>query len=481
MPVGGGGAPSASGGTPPRGASVDARLADMPEDLTEDQISNYIKEKCKLDDPMWNFVNAITKKSANVRWSCKVCDKTYTGGPQKIRAHFLSSLVGCSTCDGAGELREKANEAAQKHLDEEVRKREEKDALKKRKQQVVDAERASKARKVQGRIDRSEAEYSRAHLDGLWAKACYAAPFSFRLLENEFVREAVEATSLFHLPESSRADTENLPVYTLPKRGRLSGAMLASTKEESDRQLRDVQKTEALKYGCSATSDGWSSNPQHRPVEAQLFETPTVTHMNHAEDLSGLQKTNFNVAKKLAQWADEGCEAMDNPKETVDFMCVDGAEIGAVNLLMAGAREGSDIITARPWLSGGVCTPHSLDLELEDIAKLQWIATHLAEAKRMVKFIREHHYSLWLWRETAEYELLNPNDTRFATNFIMHGSLHKQREAAGEFSADRRYMQWLTGTLPGKRQGSIARPPGPCCIIARDGRARSTNLCVAIV
>ena len=114
-PRGGGGA-AASSGTPPRGASIDARLAEMPEDLSEGQISNNIKEKCKLDDPMWSFLNAITKKSANVRWSCEVCDKTYTGGPQKIRAHFLSPLIGCSTCDVAGELRDQANEATQKHL-----------------------------------------------------------------------------------------------------------------------------------------------------------------------------------------------------------------------------------------------------------------------------------------------------------------------------------------------------------------------------
>ena len=262
-------------------------------------------------------------------------------------------------------------------------------------------------------------------------------------------------------------------MYQLPKRGRLAGPMLASIKDDTDRHLRDVQSTEALKYGCSATSDGWSSNPQHRPAEAQLLETPTVTHMNHAEDLSGMLKTNHNVAKKLGSWADECCEAMGVPKESVDFMCVDGAEIGSVNLLMTGAREGSDIIPARPWLSGGVFTPHSLNLELEDIAKLPWITTHLAEAKRIVKFIREHHYSLWLWRERAQYELLNPNDTRFATNFIMHDSLHKQCEAAGEYVADRRYMQWLTGTLPGKRQGQSRATARP-----RDVVMMSTNMMV---
>ena len=68
-PRGGGGA-SAGSGTPPRGASTDPRLADMPEGLSQSEVSHYIKDKCKLDDPMWAFVDAISKKGANVRWAC---------------------------------------------------------------------------------------------------------------------------------------------------------------------------------------------------------------------------------------------------------------------------------------------------------------------------------------------------------------------------------------------------------------------------
>ena len=41
-PPRGGGGVAASSGTPPRGASIDARLAEMPEDLSEGQISNCI-------------------------------------------------------------------------------------------------------------------------------------------------------------------------------------------------------------------------------------------------------------------------------------------------------------------------------------------------------------------------------------------------------------------------------------------------------
>ena len=142
----------------------------------------------------------------------------------------------------------------------------------------------------------------------------------------------------------------------------------------------------------------------------------------------------------------------------------------------------------RPWLSGGVCTPHSLDLELEDIAKLGFVEEDIAEVrrrcevrteceltdtscqlavlpsimfffssqkKRAVKFLREHQYSLFLWREHAAKEVLNPGATRFATNFIMSASLITQSDAAKDMVTDRRYMSWLKGEgTKGKRKKS---------------------------
>ena len=207
-----------------------------------------------------------------------------------------------------------------------------------------------------------------------------------------------------------------------------------------------TQTVEATKFGVNATSDGWGSNPQHRPVEAQLLETPTLTLLNEAKDLSGMVKSNFNIAKMLKK---KGL-----PRSTIDFMCVDGAEIGAVNMLMAGARQGETTIAPRPWLSAGVCTPHSLDLELEDIAKLRFVAQQLDEMRKVVKFVRGHYYSLFLWRERSALELLLPGDTRFATNFIIAGRLVKEQDSAKEMVADRRFDQWLEGKLEGKKTGN---------------------------
>ena len=51
--------------------------------------------------------------------------------------------------------------------------------------------------------------------------------------------------------------------------------------------------------------------------------------------------------------------------------------------------------------------------------------------------------------------LLTPcNARRFATNFIMLERLYKEKDASAETTADRRYTQWLNGTISGKKKGA---------------------------
>ena len=47
--------------TPPQKSVADARLKDMPVNLTPEAQSNYIKAKCHLADPMWTTVLVISK------------------------------------------------------------------------------------------------------------------------------------------------------------------------------------------------------------------------------------------------------------------------------------------------------------------------------------------------------------------------------------------------------------------------------------
>lgn len=52
------------------------------------------------------------------------------------------------------------------------------------------------------------------------------------------------------------------------------------------------------------------------------------------------------------------------------------------------------------------CVAHSLDLMLEDIGKLPYFSDIIEAQKRIVRFITNHHYSLGLFRQFAQKQLL---------------------------------------------------------------------------
>ena len=101
-------------------------------------------------------------------------------------------------------------------------------------------------------------------------------------------------------------------------------------------------------------------------------------------------------------------EELDVPIESIDYCSLDGAESRTLRILEETLG----------WITAGLCTPHSLDLAIEDMAKLEWVAKRVVSAKDIVKFIRGHQKSLALYRSKANLELVLAGETRFATNFL---------------------------------------------------------------
>jgi len=89
-----------------------------------------------------------------------------------------------------------------------------------------------------------------------------------------------------------------------------------------------------------------------------------------------------------------------------------------------------------------LCTPHCLDLLLEDVGELQWAAEVVVEAKAVVKFITNHHRSQALFRGKSAPDLLKLGDTCFATNFIMLDRMLEVREALQELVVGREWREW---------------------------------------
>jgi hypothetical protein len=94
------------------------------------------------------------------------------------------------------------------------------------------------------------------------------------------------------------------------------------------------------------------------------------------------------------------------------------------------------------WITWTPCTPHCLDLLLEDVGKLPWAAEVVAEAKAVVKFITNHHQSQAMFRGKFALDLLKPRDMRFATNFIMLDRMLEVKEALQELVVGREWREW---------------------------------------
>jgi len=94
------------------------------------------------------------------------------------------------------------------------------------------------------------------------------------------------------------------------------------------------------------------------------------------------------------------------------------------------------------WITWTPCTPHCLDLLLEDVGKLSWAAKVVAEAKAVVKFITNHHQNQALFRKKFVLDLLKPGDMHFATNFIMLDRMLEVREALQKLVVGREWREW---------------------------------------
>jgi hypothetical protein len=133
-----------------------------------------------------------------------------------------------------------------------------------------------------------------------------------------------------------------------------------------------------------------------------------------AIDCSGKVKSGEFIAGVLCDYI----ESLPDPRSVV-LVVMDNA-----------TRSAWPIIEARcPWIVCAPCMPHVLDLLLEDIGKLQVVASVFERGAEVRKFVRNHQHVLAAYREVAEGELCNPGATRFKTVFIGLTSLIKHRDA----------------------------------------------------
>jgi hypothetical protein len=131
--------------------------------------------------------------------------------------------------------------------------------------------------------------------------------------------------------------------------------------------------------------------------------------------------------------------------QLIDCIREDGADnvIQVVTNSVAVCKAAGRLVEQEfSWIMWTLCTPHCLDLLLEDVGKLPWAAEVVPEAKAVVKFITNHHRSQALFCGKSALDLLKPGDMCFATNFIMLDYMLEVREALQELVVGREWREW---------------------------------------
>jgi hypothetical protein len=147
--------------------------------------------------------------------------------------------------------------------------------------------------------------------------------------------------------------------------------------------LRDGMK----KTGCSITGDGWSS-VNNRPLQNLLVCSGGESMFLKAVDMTGKIKDAANIAAVFNTAIEEL-----GPKNVVAVITDSAANCKAAGELI---HLDNPNIT---WLP---CAAHCLDLALEDIGKLEWVSSSIAQCRQAVKFITTHHMPLAIYRKHSE-------------------------------------------------------------------------------
>ena len=332
--------------------------------------------------PEWNHVTIVDdaggKGSAFVTMQCLYCEKTYSGGVNRIRAHLVGGDTSISKCDKAPEevvdaLSAITREKTQR--DREKKKRNELDKLTKGTGSDVKQTQKSLA---QTSIVAALNSNCKVEADTAVAKFFYASGIPFSVVESK------------HLKEAFSAAAKCGPSYKPPSRAALSGKLLDQAVVDADNKLSEF-KAQMTFTGATLISDGWT-NVQNRPLINYLAVTPDGAMFIDGCDTSGEIKDAQFIAAEI--------------KRNME-------SLGAENIVQVVTDSAGNCSAARKMLSDAYpgivfspCSAHCLDLLLEDIGKLQWASPVISKAHGIVKFITNHQASLAHFRKRSTIELL---------------------------------------------------------------------------
>lgn len=307
----------------------------------------------KEKGPEWNYVTVLAdggdKGLAYATMECLFCDKTYNGGPKRIRAHLIggdSCILKCEKVPNDVINAVKALEEQTKKVAQDKKKRKiELDKLTK------STESASQKAPKQVSIAASFNSGFKAAADAAVARMFYSTGIPFSLIESQYCKEAFSAVAKCG------------PSYKLPTRKALSGNLLQNAVASVDDKLAEF-KTQMASTGATLVSDGWT-NVQNRPIINFLAVTADGAMFIDGTDTSGEQKDAQYIAAEIKRHIQQ---------------------LGAENIVQVVTDSADNCAAARsvltddfPTITFSPCSAHCLDLLLEDIGNFHGLRISFAK------------------------------------------------------------------------------------------------------
>ena len=180
--------------------------------------------------------------------------------------------------------------------------------------------------------------------------------------------------------------------------------------------------------GVSIISDGWTDT-RRRPLVNLIASSPAGAMFLRAEDCSGEIKDSNFIAEVLISAIEQV-----GPSNVVQVI-TDNAPVCKAAGLIVESRYNHIFWTP--------CIVHNLNLILEEIEqKTEWIKEVTGQAREIIKFITNHHFSQAIYREYSKLELLKVAETRYASNFVMLRRLVEVKPALMSMVVGAIWAQW---------------------------------------
>lgn len=399
-------------------------------------------------DSMWAHVIPMGKYggSGTEKWKCKYCDKVSGGSANRIKAHF-SGLKGkgIGACDKvpqdikASLLQwRREQEAAMKGFGSSH------DDMQEEEEDVTKRARVGDEQEMQSQTDQAAGSSSApcAHRSSLPIRpslksASIKARFQKAAVAEatrELTRLFIQCALSFHIVRTPRWKKAMRAISRIgyewegPKYDSLRKKHLRDEKDLVELEMEPLKAT-WHKYGCTILCDGWTDMRKRNVYNILVSSCKGVMFMRAIDaSVPGTVVTGAFIWQHIRQ--------------TV-------LEIGARHVVQVITDNGSNCVSMGrmledefPEIVWTPCAAHSLDLMIEDVAKIPWISEIFAIARSMVRFVTKRPKVLYMYRAHSDLELLKPSKTRFAYMFIVIERLVRVQQGLLRTVVSREWMAW---------------------------------------